>query len=429
MPWLLLASAGLAAQTRASINSALDATIGAQPAIVTVSGREYLVYELHLTNFSPTAITLTRVEVVDAVRGTTVGSLSGDALSRHMACPGAPRGLADTRIVDSGLRAVVYFWLPLEKGQSIPSRLRHTIDLDVDRAGQRIPLVVSAAETDVRREHPLVLGAPLRGGPWVALYDPALMGGHRTAIYAVNGRARIPARFAVDFVRLHDDGTHARGDRTSIANWHGYGAEVLAVSDATLVDAKDDIAESLSLEASRTPIPLENASGNYVTLDLGEGRYAFYEHLQYGSIRVKAGDRVRAGQVIARLGNSGSSSSGPHLHFHVADARAELAGEGVPYVFAQFETVGQFDDINGFAAGTPWTPVASGASGRRRDELPAPNSVIVFSDQAPVALEHPRLHVSAAWLPRDRRRREVGPPDRTDECVDREGRQLPEQRC
>jgi hypothetical protein len=237
-----------------------------------------------------------------------------------MVCPGAPRDLADKRVVDSGLRAVVYFWLALENGER-RSRLRHTISLEVDRAGQRMPLVVSAAETEVRKERPVVLSPPLRGGPWVALYDPMLMGGHRTAIYAVNGRARIPARFAVDFVRPSSDGTHAHGDRTSITNWHGYGAEVLAVADATVAEARDDIPESPSLEGSRTPIPLENASGNYVALDLGAGRYAFYEHLKHGSLRVKAGDRVKAGTVIALLGNSGSSSSGPHLHFHVADAR------------------------------------------------------------------------------------------------------------
>ena len=383
-PWLVLASAAVSAQTRTPIISAVDVTVGARPAVVSIAGREYLVYELHVTNFRPSAITLTRVDVVDAARGTTVGGLSGEALSSQMARPGAPRDLADKRVVDSGLRAVVYFWLPLEKGQPKPSRLRHTIGLDVDRAGQRIPLVVSAAESEVRQERPLVLGAPLRGGPWVALYDPALMGGHRTAIYAVNGRARIPARFAVDFVRMLDNGTHARGDRTSIANWHGYGAAVLAVSDATVVDAKGDITESPSLEGSRTPIPLENASGNYVTLDLGDGRYAFYEHLKHGSIRVKAGDRVKVGDVIARLGNSGSSSSGPHLHFHVADAREELAGEGVPFVFDSFEAVGTFDDVSDFTRGERWNLMPPDARGMRRAELPAPNSVIVFAGPSSV---------------------------------------------
>ncbi|MBX5460986.1 MAG: M23 family metallopeptidase [Steroidobacteraceae bacterium] len=360
--------------------SSIDAYVGATPEVVSIAGREHLVYELHVTNFRSSPITLTRVEVVDAEKDVGLASFSGAVLSSRIGRPGVARDLADTRVVDAGMRAVVYFWLPLEPGKSPPSRVRHSIGVEVDRAGKRIPLVVSAAEAEVRKERPIVLRAPLRGGPWVALYDPALVGGHRTAMYAVDGRARIPARFAIDFVRLERDGTHARGDRNSIANWHGYGAEVLAVADATVVDARDDMTESPSLDKSESSIPLENASGNFIVLDLGEGRYAFYEHLQHGSLRVKPGDRVKAGDVIARLGNSGSSSSGPHLHFHVADAAADLAGEGVPYVFASFEAIGKFNDVDEFAAGRRWAPADADAAGVRRAELPAPNSVISFWD-------------------------------------------------
>ena len=205
--WMVPAFASVSAQTRTPIISAVDTHVGAPPAVVSIAGREHLVYELHVTNFRPSAITLTRVEVVDA---------------------------------------------------------------------------------------------------------------------------------------------------------------------------RDDIPESPSLEGSRAPIALENASSNYVSLDLGDGRYAFYEHLKHGSIRVKSGDRVKTGDVIALLGNSGSSSSGPHLHFHVADADADLAGEGLPFVFSSFETVGTFDDINAFTTGERWKAVPSDMVGIRRGELPAPNSVIVF---------------------------------------------------
>lgn len=382
--WVLAVTAIVSTQHRLPILSTIDARVGAPPAVIRIAGREHLVYELHVTNFRPTDVLLTRVQVLDAARDSRIADFSEAALTSRMLRPGAPRDLADKRIIASGLRAVVYFWLPIEAGQPRPLRLRHTIGLDVERAGQRLPLVVTAADSDVPLEPPLVLSPPLRGGPWVALYDPMLMGGHRTAIYAVNGRARIPARFAVDFVRLHDDGTHARGDRASITNWHGYGAEVLAVADATVVEAKDDLPESPTLDGARAPVPLENASGNRVTLDLGAGRYAFYEHLKHGSIRVKSGDRIRAGDVIGLLGNSGSSSSGPHLHFHVADAPEELAGEGMPFVFDTFEAVGAFDSVDAFTMSTRWGLLPSGAAGMRRNELPLPNSVIRFTETSSV---------------------------------------------
>jgi murein DD-endopeptidase MepM/ murein hydrolase activator NlpD len=153
---------------------------------------------------------------------------------------------------------------------------------------------------------------------------------------------------------------------------------VLAVADSVVADAKDDIPEEESISSTSPAIPLENASGNYVTLDLGQGRYAFYEHLKHGSIKVKTGDRVKSGQVIGLLGNSGSSSSGPHLHFHVSDADSTLAAEGLPYVFKSFEILGAFETIGGFATGERWKSVSQETGGTRKMELPAPNTVVLF---------------------------------------------------
>jgi len=59
--------------------------------------------------------------------------------------------------------------------------------------------------------------------------------------------------------------------------------------------------------------------------------------LQPGSLRVKTGDRVRRGQVLPRIGNSGDAR-GPHLHFQVSTSASPLAGEGGPYVIDQYRT-------------------------------------------------------------------------------------------
>jgi hypothetical protein len=123
----------------------------------------------------------------------------------------------------------------------------------------------------------------------------------------------------------------------------------------------------------RPPVALENASGNHVVLDLGAGRFAVYEHLKPGSVRVKPGARVRRGDVIAALGNTGSSSGGPHLHLHVSNANATLAAEGLPYVFDAFEVLGEYR----FASGkTPAAVMPSARSGKLRGELPAPLAVV-----------------------------------------------------
>ena len=65
------------------------------------------------------------------------------------------------------------------------------------------------------------------------------------------------------------------------------------------------------------------------------GNYAFYAHLKPDSLKVKPGDQLKAGQVIAALGNSGNSDA-PHLHFHVMDGPDPLASNGLPFVFKSF---------------------------------------------------------------------------------------------
>ena len=58
-------------------------------------------------------------------------------------------------------------------------------------------------------------------------------------------------------------------------------------------------------------------AGHYVILDgAGEDRDYAFMHLQTGSIPVVAGQRVRTGELLGRVGSTGASS-GPHLHFEV----------------------------------------------------------------------------------------------------------------
>jgi hypothetical protein len=62
----------------------------------------------------------------------------------------------------------------------------------------------------------------------------------------------------------------------------------------------------------------------------------------------------------------------------VADASAELAAEGLPYVFEAFEVIGAFDAIGAFATGARWKAAPPETAGRRSMELPAANTVVIF---------------------------------------------------
>jgi murein DD-endopeptidase MepM/ murein hydrolase activator NlpD len=70
-----------------------------------------------------------------------------------------------------------------------------------------------------------------------------------------------------------------------------------------------------------------------VIIALGDRRFALLGHLRRGSVRVRRGDRVRAGDLLGRVGNSGNSTE-PHLHFHVQDRRRLSRGTGLPVRFA-----------------------------------------------------------------------------------------------
>jgi len=385
MLMLMVASFAMSAHSaevsrRQPLVQSVDLQIPLAPLPFTTAGKRHLAYELHVTNTRPYNVVLNRIEILDAIRGNRVAELSGSQLAARLSRVGARAAGPERQTVVAGGRTIVFLWLALEDGVAIPTRLEHRVELDLLRPAERVRTLATDNTCAVRNEQPVVLSAPLRGGPWVALYDPMMIGGHRTSLYTLDGHARIPARFAIDWVKLAEDATRARGDATVIGNWHGYGAEVLAVADGVVAEALDDMAESPMLSASDAPLALENVSGNYVALDLGDGRFAFYEHLRHGSITVKRGDRVRSGQVIGALGNTGGSSSGPHLHFHVADTRDELAAEGLPYVFRNFEVVGAYDAIDAFETGKRWNPPSPAVAGKRSMELPGANTVIFFPD-------------------------------------------------
>ena len=356
----------LPAHAAAAVRESFDLHVPIPPAPVLVDGAQRLVYELHLTNFVPEPLSPASVEVLDE-KDRVLASFSGAALTSRLAQVGGGAGGA----IGPGMRGVIYLELVLPAGRP-PQALSHRIEYRTADSG---PFVVEGAHVSIDQTAPLVLSAPLRGGPWAAIHSPDWPRGHRRVLYTVDGRARIPGRFAIDWVKLDDSGRTAKGDADMVRNAYGYGAEVLAVADAVVAVTRDDVPESASI-AAHPKHAIGDATGNYVALDLGDGRYAFYEHLKPGSLKVKLGQRVKRGEVIAALGFTGDST-GPHLHFHVADANSPLGAEGVPFAFERFEVLGGYPDI-GKLGSKPWTPPASGQAPQRDGEMPASNTVIRF---------------------------------------------------
>lgn len=357
------------------MRQSFDIRVPVPPTPVTVAGTPTLVYELWLAGVGEVPLTLRSIDVVDAEDGGVIARVDGDELERRLRVPGRSFDGAISQVIAPGIQGVVYMELPLSDGRT-PGEIEHRIAYHGIGEDAESPAIVTGARVSVGSEPPVVLGAPVRGGPWAAVYDPSWERGHRRVVYAVDGRARIPGRFAVDWIKLDAEGRVARGDVDEIGNWHGYGEEVLAVADGVVVAVRDDVLESPTM-AGHPDHPLEDATGNYVALEIGVGRYVFYEHLAPGSVRVEPGERVRRGQVIGAVGYTGHTT-GPHLHFHVADANSPLGAEGVPFVLERFQLLGRYDDFDAFG-NAPWTPVDDSIRTLRRNELPAPNVVVDFA--------------------------------------------------
>ncbi|HSE42683.1 MAG TPA: M23 family metallopeptidase, partial [Acidobacteriota bacterium] len=334
---------------------------------VVINGTSKLVYELHLTNFSQTPFTLKCVSVLEQSIATQIMKVCDEALSKRLSLK-----TEDQRTINPAMHAVVY--LEVENAlEKMPEALKHRIEYK-NKTSEDSDFV-EGSEVVIQKEPILVLETPLAGGPWAAIYEPSWERGHRRVFYATDGHAHLPGRFAIDFIKLDDQGRYSNGNEDQISNWYGHGIDVLAVADARVVSIRDNIQESKTISGNPKH-KLEDGAGNYIVLDLGNGYFAFYEHLKPGSILVKSGDHVSTGQKIASLGFTGDST-GPHLHFHLADHNSTLASEGLPYHFKSFTVLGSYDSLNDFGKKL-WKPINDSSDPVRKMEFPAPNVVVRF---------------------------------------------------
>lgn len=136
-------------------------------------------------------------------------------------------------------------------------------------------------------------------------------------------------RFAYDFVVVRDGKSH-HGEPTIKENYFCWDQKILAPAAGTVVVAKDGLIDNAPGEMDAS-----NAAGNHVVLDLGNNEYALLAHLRQGSVKVKVGEPVQAGQELGRCGNSGNTSE-PHLHFHLQNAARFGEGEGLPAFFNDY---------------------------------------------------------------------------------------------
>ena len=362
-------------------------------------GKYHVVYDLQLTNATQQPASLDAIDVVDGTDPKAViTSFSGtqlvDANCTFGDCNrlrGLPAGYIDSATIPAQESRVLFIDFTLDSRDDVPSALLHRLYVTGANSpafGEPKAVDYLATPIAISTETVPVISPPLSGEHWIALNGCCEPGfPHRSSVMSVNGKLNNSQRFAIDWKRTNDQGEFYSGDKTSNESYVDYGDDILAVADATVVSILDGMEANAPgvLPASNpelaAKLTVENVDGNHVVLDLGDGVYAMYAHMISGSLKVKPGDKVKRGQVIGHLGNTGNANAS-HLHFQLMDGPSLLEADSLPYAFERFDFDGQvapqqIADADDYLSGTFLQGKLS-RSEARTNELPLNLAIIDF---------------------------------------------------
>jgi hypothetical protein len=326
-------------------------------------GRVHLVYELWMTNFSSADISVEKVEVLSA--DVVLQSLNAAAIAGRLQAAGLrePAGK-----LGGSVQALLFLHVTLAPGAAIPTHLSHRVTIHASAASPGWQDITEmGGEITVARQPVVSIGPPLHGEGYISADSCCDASRHTRAALPINGRVWVAQRYAVDWEELDAQGRVYVGDREKLESYTIFGKPVIAVADGVVLSA--------------TNISLEEADGNSVILDLGELHYATYAHMQPGTIQVRVGQRVRQGQLLGLVGNSGNSIA-PHLHFQVNDRPSSFASNGLPYEIKDFQITGESPGTKAFDEaeenGTPLVVTPIAPAQQVKSALPLDQLIISF---------------------------------------------------
>ncbi|HEX8814128.1 MAG TPA: M23 family metallopeptidase [Terriglobales bacterium] len=303
-------------------------------------GKVHLVYELVLTNTNITPATPKKIEVLLDGQSTPLATFQDEDLRVRLRNTG--NGEVKNPVIEYNGTRIFFVDFALDWWKTPPTRLWHRIETlaapsPSPKEQTPVLLTYTVAPIDIFQKVPIVIGPPLHGKGWLALNGCCAPGsGHRSTGLPVNGKIYFAQRFAIDWMQMDDQGRLINGDPSDVRGYTSYGADVIAVADGKVVEILNDLNDQKpGVMPDPSTINVHNVDGNHIVIDLGGGVFAFYAHLQKGSVAVKPGDHVHRGQKLAKLGNTGNTS-GPHLHFHLMNGPSVLGSNGIPYVIDSF---------------------------------------------------------------------------------------------
>ncbi len=150
-------------------------------------------------------------------------------------------------------------------------------------------------------------------------------------------------RYGYDFQTVKEDGQLYKNDGKELSDWYCFGQNVYATAAGTVVDAVDGAVDprigTLAFNY-QTDVPgnVKIMGGNYIVIQHQDNTFSQFFHLKKGSVQVAIGDKVKKGQLIAQVGNSGDSFK-PHLHYQISDSKNLFNSAGLPVYFSDYYKV------------------------------------------------------------------------------------------
>jgi murein DD-endopeptidase MepM/ murein hydrolase activator NlpD len=205
-----------------------------------------------------------------------------------------------------------------------------TVEPKVVQPKTPLPVIASTTISDpVAKQSPAVvipadkqqteLNPPFKGA-WTVVTGGELREGAAQ-------RNLLQQQFAYEFSAKDSNGLRYKNDGKANEDYYGYGKEVTAPANGTVVEAIDGIREnSPGLRNPYAPV------GNAIIIQHSNREYSVLAFLKQGSIRVKAGDKITRGQVIAQCGISGNATE-PVIHYHLQDSPYLQTAKGIKFYF------------------------------------------------------------------------------------------------
>ncbi|MTW09293.1 peptidoglycan DD-metalloendopeptidase family protein [Pseudoduganella eburnea] len=314
----------------------IDVSVGpAKPLIEQGKGQQLLNIDFLIKNDSQDKVELSEIEV------SVLGEAGKLVAQYRVGANGRSVFVVPNRFIEPGKSELVFNPLYAFPQDLDLSRLRYTFKFDV---GDDTKYTIEVPVAPILYKTKAQLQLPVAGP--VLVHDGHDFYGHHRRLPLLDPMAqalkwkRNFMRYSYDFVVTDEQGRMYKGDGLRNEDWYGWGKPILAPAGGKVIRAVSAIPDNAkdkgpSFGKDQFIADPSIMWGNHVEIEHGNGEISLLAHMKQGSVTVKVGDTVKAGQKVGEMGFSGDAFL-VHLHYDLKDAPG-FDADALPSPFNNFE--------------------------------------------------------------------------------------------